>query len=42
MTREDATESVAQALRAKGGQLLPFEVERNGVQVTESGRAGRG
>jgi D-glycero-alpha-D-manno-heptose-7-phosphate kinase len=42
MTREDATESVAQALRAKGGQLLPFKVERNGVQVTESARAGRG
>jgi D-glycero-alpha-D-manno-heptose-7-phosphate kinase len=38
MTREGATESVADTLRANGGQVLPFRVERNGVSVTVGSR----
>jgi len=34
MTREGATESVAEALRANGGQVLPFKVERVGVKLS--------
>jgi D-glycero-alpha-D-manno-heptose-7-phosphate kinase len=36
MTREGATESVEEALRANGGQVLPCNVEPNGVTVTTS------
>lgn len=42
MTREGATQSVAEALRTKGGQVLPFNLEMNGVKVSESGRGARG
>lgn len=34
MTREGATESVAEALRANGGQVLECKVQREGVRVS--------
>lgn len=36
MTREGGKETVAEALRANGGQVLPFRVERQGVRVREA------
>jgi D-glycero-alpha-D-manno-heptose-7-phosphate kinase len=36
MTREGATDTVAQALRANGGEVLPFRVATDGVTVTSA------